>query len=31
MTSFQGKRFVVTGAASGIGNSVAERLMWWSR
>jgi NAD(P)-dependent dehydrogenase (short-subunit alcohol dehydrogenase family) len=27
MTSFQGKRFVVTGAASGIGNAVAERLL----
>jgi NAD(P)-dependent dehydrogenase (short-subunit alcohol dehydrogenase family) len=27
MTSFEGKRFVVTGAASGIGNAVAERLL----
>lgn len=27
MTAFTGKRFVVTGAASGIGNAVAERLL----
>jgi NAD(P)-dependent dehydrogenase (short-subunit alcohol dehydrogenase family) len=27
MTAFEGKRFVVTGAASGIGNAVAERLL----
>ncbi len=27
MTAFKGKRFVVTGAASGIGNAVAERLL----
>ncbi|MCV7226454.1 coniferyl-alcohol dehydrogenase [Mycolicibacterium komossense] len=27
MAAFQGKRFVVTGAASGIGNAVAERLL----
>ena len=27
MTSFQGRRFVVTGAASGIGNAVAEQLL----
>ncbi|WP_328353154.1 coniferyl-alcohol dehydrogenase [Mycobacterium sp. NBC_00419] len=27
MTDFQGKRFVVTGAASGIGNAVAQRLL----
>jgi NAD(P)-dependent dehydrogenase (short-subunit alcohol dehydrogenase family) len=27
MTTFEGKRFVVTGAASGIGNAVAERLL----
>jgi NAD(P)-dependent dehydrogenase (short-subunit alcohol dehydrogenase family) len=27
MTAFDGKRFVVTGAASGIGNAVAERLL----
>jgi NAD(P)-dependent dehydrogenase (short-subunit alcohol dehydrogenase family) len=27
MTAFNGKRFVVTGAASGIGNAVAERLL----
>jgi NAD(P)-dependent dehydrogenase (short-subunit alcohol dehydrogenase family) len=27
MTAFAGKRFVVTGAASGIGNAVAERLL----
>jgi NAD(P)-dependent dehydrogenase (short-subunit alcohol dehydrogenase family) len=27
MTEFSGKRFVVTGAASGIGNAVAERLL----
>jgi NAD(P)-dependent dehydrogenase (short-subunit alcohol dehydrogenase family) len=27
MTAFQEKRFVVTGAASGIGNAVAERLL----
>ena len=27
MTDFKGKRFVVTGAASGIGNAVAERLL----
>lgn len=27
MTAFQGKRFVVTGAASGIGHAVATRLL----
>jgi len=27
MTDFDGKRFVVTGAASGIGNAVAEQLL----
>ena len=27
MSEFTGKRFVVTGAASGIGNAVAERLL----
>ena len=27
MTAFEGKRFVVTGAESGIGNAVAERLL----
>lgn len=27
MTAFQGKRFVVTGAASGIGDAVANRLL----
>jgi NAD(P)-dependent dehydrogenase (short-subunit alcohol dehydrogenase family) len=27
MTAFEGKRFVVTGAASGIGHAVAERLL----
>jgi len=27
MTAFDGKRFVVTGAASGIGDAVAERLL----
>lgn len=27
MTAFKGKRFVVTGAASGIGKAVAERLL----
>lgn len=27
MTAFEGKRFVVTGAASGIGDAVAERLL----
>ena len=27
MTDFDGKRFVVTGAASGIGDAVAERLL----
>lgn len=27
MTAFTGKRFAVTGAASGIGNAVAERLL----
>lgn len=27
MTAFQGKRFVVTGAASGIGDAVATRLL----
>lgn len=27
MSDFSGKRFVVTGAASGIGNAVAERLL----
>jgi NAD(P)-dependent dehydrogenase (short-subunit alcohol dehydrogenase family) len=27
MTDFSGKRFVVTGAASGIGHAVAERLL----
>jgi|tagenome__1003787_1003787.scaffolds.fasta_scaffold20989924_10 NAD(P)-dependent dehydrogenase (short-subunit alcohol dehydrogenase family) len=27
MTAFKAKRFVVTGAASGIGNAVAERLL----
>lgn len=27
MAHFQGKRYVVTGAASGIGNAVAERLL----
>jgi NAD(P)-dependent dehydrogenase (short-subunit alcohol dehydrogenase family) len=27
MTAFEGKRFVVTGAASGIGSAVAERLL----
>ncbi|HEX7826537.1 MAG TPA: SDR family NAD(P)-dependent oxidoreductase, partial [Mycobacterium sp.] len=27
MTDFEGKRFIVTGAASGIGAAVAERLL----
>ena len=27
MTEFSGKRYVVTGAASGIGHAVAERLL----
>ena len=27
MTDFSGKRYVVTGAASGIGHAVAERLL----
>jgi len=27
MADFKGKRYVVTGAASGIGHAVAERLL----